>query len=291
VPPEQIRFEASGMTFAALAWGDPGAPLALCLHGFPDTAWGWRKLAPLLAARGWRVVAPFMRGYAPSDLAPDGAYQIGALARDAIEMHAALGGDERAVLIGHDWGCTAVYAAAAYRPELYARVVAMSIPNGRTLVRELRNPVLGLRQARCSWYMAFNNVPGAAEAALPRLVPRLWRAWSPGYDPTEDLRHFDDAVAGPGRRTAVLRYYRALLQPWARRAAYKSEQARCAGVPKVPTLYLHGREDGCMLPVIGERSGAALSPGSRVEMVQGAGHFLALERPERVAGLIAGFLS
>ena len=290
--PERIRFDASGMSFAALAWGEAGAPLALCLHGFPDTAWTWRKVAPALAARGWRVVAPFMRGYAPTDLAPDGAYQIGALARDAIEMHAALGADERAVLIGHDWGATAVYAAGACRPDLYARIVAMAVPNGPTLLGELtRHPGLALRQARCSWYMAFNNVPGVAEAALPRLARRLWRAWSPGYDPGEDLRLFDEAVAGPGRRTAVLRYYRALLQPWYRRPAYKPEQARWNGVPKVPTLYLHGREDGCMLRDLGERAGPALSPGSRVEIVEGAGHFLQLEAPERVGELIADFVS
>ena len=50
----------------ALTWGPKDGPLALCLHGFPDTPYGWRKVAPRLAAAGWRVVAPFMRGYAPS---------------------------------------------------------------------------------------------------------------------------------------------------------------------------------------------------------------------------------
>jgi pimeloyl-ACP methyl ester carboxylesterase len=140
--------------------------------------------------------------------------------------------------------------------------------------------------------MAFNNLPGIAEAALPRLAPRLWRAWSPGYDPTEDLRLFEEALDGDGRRrTAVLRYYRALLQPWARRPAYRSEQARWAGVPKVPTLYLHGRDDGCMLAELGERVAPVLAPGSRAEIVEGAGHFLALEKPEEVTGLIAEFVS
>src|SRR2546421_8636104 len=84
--PQQLRVKASEITFAALAWGPPSAPLALCLHGYPDTAWTWRHLGPQLAERGWRVVAPFMRGYAPTELAPDGIYQIGALVRDAIEL-------------------------------------------------------------------------------------------------------------------------------------------------------------------------------------------------------------
>src|ERR1700726_5353607 len=63
----------------ALTWGPDDAPIALCLHGFPDTAYGWRNVAPRLAESGWRVVAPFMRGYAPSSIPSDGSYHIGAL--------------------------------------------------------------------------------------------------------------------------------------------------------------------------------------------------------------------
>src|SRR3954451_12275598 len=83
---------ASGIRFGALEWGPRTGPLVLCLHGFPDTAWTWRRLGPVLAAEGWHVVAPFMRGYGPTDLAPDGCYQLGALVRDVEELHAALGG-------------------------------------------------------------------------------------------------------------------------------------------------------------------------------------------------------
>src|SRR3954468_22339554 len=93
--PRRRDVRASGMYFACLEWGTPDAPLALMLHGYPDTAHTWRHLGPYLAQRGWRAVAPFMRGYAPTDLAPDGAYQMGAIARDANDLHAALGGDDR----------------------------------------------------------------------------------------------------------------------------------------------------------------------------------------------------
>ena len=58
-------------TARVLEWGDPDAPLLVALHGFPDTAWTFRHLAPLLVADGWRVAAPFMRGYAPSGLTDD----------------------------------------------------------------------------------------------------------------------------------------------------------------------------------------------------------------------------
>src|SRR3954451_482469 len=95
---------SNGLTVGYLEDGPPDGPLALCLHGFPDSAWSWRYLLPALAGAGFHAVAPFLRGYAPTALAPDGRYQTGALVSDAIALHGALGGDERAVLIGHDWG-------------------------------------------------------------------------------------------------------------------------------------------------------------------------------------------
>src|SRR6476661_5020594 len=98
----QGQIAANGLTFAYLEAG--AGPLALCLHGFPDSAWSWRHLLPALADAGFHAVAPFLRGYAPTDVAPDGRYQTGAIVADAIALHEALGGDDRAVLIGHDWG-------------------------------------------------------------------------------------------------------------------------------------------------------------------------------------------
>src|SRR5262245_60103212 len=81
-------------------------PLALCLHGFPDSAHTWRHLLPMLADAGYRAVAPFLRGYAPSTVSPDDRYQVGVLGLDAIALHDALGGDGDAAIIGHDWGAT-----------------------------------------------------------------------------------------------------------------------------------------------------------------------------------------
>src|SRR5205814_7063809 len=96
---------AGDLTFAVLEMGS--GPLALCLHGFPDTAHTWRHLLPELAAAGFHAVAPFMRGYAPTDVPEDGCYSLGALAHDANMLHEALDADGRAVLIGHDWGAEA----------------------------------------------------------------------------------------------------------------------------------------------------------------------------------------
>src|SRR5689334_19667198 len=116
--------KANGLEFGYLAAGPEDGPLALCLHGFPDSAHTWRHLLPELAADGYRAVAPFMRGYAPTSVPDDGAYQSGALAADANALHEELGGTSEAVIIGHDWGAFATYGAAAHAPERWRRVVA-----------------------------------------------------------------------------------------------------------------------------------------------------------------------
>src|SRR2546423_4362881 len=183
--PEALRVSAGDMTFAALAWGPQDGPLALCLHGYPDTARTWRHLGPYLAERGWRVVAPYTRGYAPSDLAPDGCYQVGALARDGAELHRALGGDERAVLIGHDWGAVTAYALGGHAPHLFRRIVTLAVAPGPVAPSPFRSPrQLGrdlpqvARQLRMSWYMFFQLLTGISEPALGRVIPRLWADWS-----------------------------------------------------------------------------------------------------------------
>lgn len=290
---ENIRYDAAGLSVTAHAWGETGGPLALLLHGYPDTAWTWRHLGPCLAARGWRAVAPFMRGYAPTALAPDGGYQIGALVRDTVAAHGALGGDERAALVGHDWGAAAAYATDAFSPGLFRRVVTLAVPPGPVLLAQLtspgellRNAGLLPRQLRRSWYMGFQQLP-FSENALGRLIPKLWRDWSPGYDATEDVGHVLAALDTPARRTAALRYYRALLQPWERRRSYSAEASYEMRLGPAPTLYLHGENDGAMLADLARRAGDLVE----TEIVPGVGHFLQLEAPERVNALIADFLA
>src|SRR3954464_8939253 len=97
------------LDIAILEAGDPKAPLALCLHGFPDSAYTWRHLLPMLADAGYRAVAPFMRGYAPTEVPADGRYQTAVLSEDALALHDELGGDQQGVIVGHDWGAPATY--------------------------------------------------------------------------------------------------------------------------------------------------------------------------------------
>lgn len=290
-----IEFELPTATLQAFAWGPSDGTLALCLHGFPDTAYTWRHLAPRLAAEGYRVIAPFTRGYAPSTPASDGDYNVGALMYDAIEIHRALGADDRAVVIGHDWGCLTSNGLAAYRDSPFRQVVSMSVPpvGAFTSVGESTGQLVKLlgRQMFMSWYMIFVQLPKLSERSLDKLIPLLWRRWSPGYDATEDLRHVFDALPTTAHRTAVLQYYRATLRPGRAPERYRALQSAGFGAIATPVLYLHGITDGCMQAGFAERVEAALPPGSDVRVVPGAGHFLQLEQPEVVADLVIDHLS
>ena len=239
----QGRIAANGLTFAYLEAGD--GPLALCLHGFPDSAWGWRHLLPALADAGYHAVAPFQRGYAPTEVPADGRYQTGALGLDACALHDGFGGDADAVLIGHDWGAMAAYAAAAWQPDYWRRVVTAAVPPADALT----SAFFSFDQLRRSWYMFFFQNP-LAELAVPmndlEFIDRLWADWSPGYDAAEDLIHVKDCLRDPANLMAAIGYYRATLGTGYQDPALDDIQAAGSLPTPQPTLYLHGKTDGCM---------------------------------------------
>src|SRR5437868_11697438 len=116
--------EANGLRFAYLEQGE--GPLVVLVHGFPDTAHTWDRTMGALAGAGFRAVAPFTRGYHPTQIPSDGKYDIETLGRDLIALVDALGGN--AILVGHDWGAAASYAAAALAPEKLRMLVTLAIP-------------------------------------------------------------------------------------------------------------------------------------------------------------------
>lgn len=284
------QVEANAISFSYLEAGPADGPLALCLHGFPDSPMTWRHLLPVLAEAGYHAVAPAMRGYAPSSLAPDGGYQVGALASDANAIHEALGGGSDAVLIGHDWGAPAVYGATNADPGRWRRAVAMSVPPMALMV----GAFMTYEQLRRSWYMFFFQNP-LADVVVGledlRFIDRLWADWSPGYDAAEDLGYVKAGLAGPEHLAAALGYYRAMFDPNALLPAYAAEQEALAVVGEVPTLYLHGRGDGCISVEAAGDPLPHLPPGSAYEVVEGAGHFLQLEQPSAVNAAISRFLA
>ena len=102
--PNRTEFELDDLTVAALTWGDPSAPLALCLHGFPEHAHSWRYQLPALAELGYEAWAPNLRGYGNSTRPPRlRDYAIEQLLQDVAGLIDAAGG-RPVTLLGHDWG-------------------------------------------------------------------------------------------------------------------------------------------------------------------------------------------
>lgn len=270
------RVTANGVDFAYLEAGS--GPLALCLHGFPDSAYSFRHLLPALADAGFHAVAPWTRGYAPTGLPADGSYNSTVRGQDAIALRDALGGGGDAVVVGHDWGALAAYTSVALHAAAWWRVVTMAVPPMGAVMRAF----LSYPQIKRSFYMYFFQTP-FADMVVPAddfaFIEGLWRDWSPGYDATEDLAHVKDALRDPANLSAALGYYRAMF-----------EGGPDASGDGPPTLYLHGRDDGCMGADLVDGSEEFLPAGSRAEIIGGAGHFLHLERPAEVNRLIVDWL-
>ncbi len=281
---------ANGLEFAYFEAGPADGPLALCLHGFPDSAHTWRHLLPELAQAGFHAVAPFLRGYAPTQIPVDGHYQIGAVVRDANALHEALGGGDDAVIIGHDWGALATYGAVAHQPDRWRRAAAAAVPPTSAIGMSL----FSYAQLQSSWYMFFFLSP-LADMALPlddfSFIDGLWADWSPGYDGTWDVAKVKESIGDPAHITAAIGYYRALYLPELQVPELADEQAASMAPTPKPTLYLHGRDDACMLlGSIGEPL-QFLAEGSDMEIVDAAGHFLHLEQPDLVNRRIVEFLA
>ena len=281
---------ANGTDFSYLECGT--GKLALLLHGFPDTAQTWRHLMPQLADMDYRVVAPFMRGYAPSAVPSDGCYQTAMLARDANALHENLGGDSEAIIIGHDWGAPSCYGAAIDAPNRWHRVVGMAVPPTAALGMAF---VQNLEQIKKSWYMFFfqhglaDLVVGANNHAF---IEMLWRDWSPGYDASVDLEAIRKSLADPKNLQAALGYYRATLGDGYRDPQLSELQNQmAASVPTQPLLYLHGANDGCIGADVVESAKKIAPANVKFEVVEAAGHFLQLEQPKVVNKLICDFLA
>jgi pimeloyl-ACP methyl ester carboxylesterase len=281
---------ANGVEFAYLSEGPADGPLALCLHGFPDTAHTWRFLLPRLAEAGYHAVAPYLRGYSPSSIPADGRYDRGTLALDACALHEALGGTGDAVLIGHDWGALAAYGALAHQPARWRKGVTTAVAP----IASTGDRFFGFDQLRRSFYIFFFQLP-FAEHAVSRddyaFVDRLWEEWSPGYDGRWDAAQVKKALATPEHLSAAIGYYRAMFAaPPADPEAVAALGAAATVAPQ-PVLYLHGATDGCMgIDTIGPVT-EHLAPGSEMAVIEGAGHFLVVEAPDEVNDRILSFLA
>lgn len=275
----RTRFDLPAGTFHALVGGDPDAPPLVFLHGFPDHP---PTAAPLLErlALTSRVIAPWLRGYAPSPRV--GPYDLDTLAADVVALIDAIGGPVD--LVGHDWGAVITYAVCSEAPERVRRAVTMSVPHPLTMLRALRSPA----QARRSWYMGLFQLPGA-EWVVRRnalaLIDRLWRTWSPNLRLTEEL-HVELHACLAASLPAPLEYYRAMIRPL---STFRARTRRAARTITTPMLQLHGADDGCILPPTDDD--AHRFTERELAVLPGLGHFLHLEDPGAIAARVAAWMS
>jgi pimeloyl-ACP methyl ester carboxylesterase len=275
---ERITLDLRAGTFHALARAGDGRPL-LFLHGFPDHPPTAESFLTELASLGHRVVAPWLRGYAPSPTrAP---FELSTLVDDVLAMIERWSPHEPVDLVGHDWGAVLVYLACARAPSRIARAVTLAIPHPLAFLRRLAVPA----QLRASWYMLLFQLPRAERIAAAddfRLIDRLWQRWSPAFrlSAVERAELHDTLRAS---MPAPIHYYRA-----AARATRLVAELR----PPIatPVLQLHGADDGCVLPPPRDDRHRFAGAYERA-VIPRAGHFLHLEHPVEIAARISRWLS
>ncbi|MEO6458042.1 MAG: alpha/beta fold hydrolase [Chloroflexia bacterium] len=256
-------------------------PLVVLLHGFPQCWYAWRNVMPRLAQH-FHVVAPDMRGYNESSK-PSGvsSYNIEKVSADIVGLIGALG-EEKAHIVGHDWGGSAAWYMGAHHANRINRLAVINAPHPAAFQRELRRS----KQALRSWYVLAFQLPVIAEAVLRLTLRRslLSSAPSPGTFNDEALDVYENAVSQPGAATAMLNYYRAAV----RQAPSLMPQAT---LPiSLPTLLIWGMKDFALVPELIEGLEPYVS-NLHVERVEESGHWVPEEKPHLVADALVDFLS
>jgi pimeloyl-ACP methyl ester carboxylesterase len=272
---EHLDVQAGEVRLHCALMGPRNGPLVVLLHGFPECWMAWRHQLPALAAAGFRVAAPDLRGYGGSDK-PRGvaAYRIEKLVADVASLIGELG-HERADVVGHDWGGHVAWHLAMWNPERVRRLAILNVPHPARMRRSLRT----LSQLRKSWYIFFFQLPLLPERFMsPRSIRVAFRYM------TARKGAFDEAdveanVAAAGDRTGPINYYRAA--------------ARFRGPPYRPvaaeTLVIWGGADRWLGPDLAEPD-ARWVPRARVERIPSASHWAQADAPERVNELLLSFL-
>eukprot|EP00127_Corallochytrium_limacisporum_P003909 Clim_evm19s154 gene=Clim_evmTU19s154 len=309
-----LKNEKENLTFSGWAVGDESNPLVICIHGFPDNNRSFGYIMRELAAKGFYVVAPMLRGYETSSHHPGLSYYVVDIAMDYLEMAKGLGKD-KFHMVGHDWGAVLVTAANSLYPDNIISATALAVPPfALQAMQELP------KQYRNSWYMAFFQLP-----MLPELVSEyhdmlfirhLWKTWSPGYgsehedseSSPEQNRQMESAIATlslDGTLSRALGYYRwnigAQLTPnLIGSDSLKLQKQILDSIITVPTLYLSGADDGCIDThlfdvVFGDMKGVKFDSRFKADIkfirVEEAGHWLHIEQPKLVSDSIVAWVS
>jgi pimeloyl-ACP methyl ester carboxylesterase len=310
--PSSRTISANGIDQFLLEQGE--GPLVVLCHGWPELSHSWRHQIPAIAAAGFRVVAPDMRGFgrtsAPADI---DAYSIFDTVGDMVALVAALGA-KQAVIVGHDWGAPVAWHAAMFRPDVFTAVAGLSVPpptRGRGL------PLDTLREnGITNFYWQYFQAPGVAEAEFELDVgltmrTLLGRGFSdpaaslfvedgkgflgearadrplPDWLSEADLTHFSESYRKSGFRGG-LNWYRNLDRNWELTAPWQGAQIH------QPSLFIAGSKDSVITGLIGGKRVAdmerVLPNLTRKLIIGGAGHWIQQERAAEVNAALIAFL-
>lgn len=273
------RITANGITHFVRDTGDEAASPAILLHGFPDSSAVWERLTPHLAAAGYRVIAPDMRGFGESDMArrvADYDIRTGA-ARDVVAILDALG-LPRAHLVGHDFGAPVAWMLAAQEAARFRSLAALSVGHMRAFLSA------GAEQKRRSLYILVHQLRGICEYLYRRDDWALLRRhWDGARDPEATIR----LLSRPGRLTAGLNWYRANVS-LARMIFPPKEGAFGEERVRIPTLGVWSAGEKYLVEEQMQASSAYVDAAWTYARIENASHWMQEDAPEELAKLLLG---
>jgi pimeloyl-ACP methyl ester carboxylesterase len=263
---------ANGVDLYVEVHGD-GVPVLL-LHGWPDSSAVWRAQVPVLAAHGFRVITPDLRGFGQS-ARPEGKehYRLRNSVADVAAILDACG-VTRAHVVGHDFGAAVAWLTAMYRPDRVQTLTAISVPHPLA--------PMTMRQREMAWYLLFFQFAGVAEETLTYRDWAEFRELVPGY---QDIDRAIELLSRPGALTATLNWYRANVAP--------RSPGPAPELPPVtaPTLGVWSDGDRYLDGVRMRASGDLVQAPWRYQEIPGATHWIPLDAPERLNELLLDWLA
>jgi pimeloyl-ACP methyl ester carboxylesterase len=251
-------------------------PLVVLFHGFPDTPQGWSGTRDALNDAGYRTVVPYLRGYHPETIVSGRGYRAGEIGEDATRLLDAIGADQ-AVLVGHDWGASVVYRAAALAPGRVRAICAVAIPHPRLLRRSLRL----LWRGRHFLTLRLPSGPWLARRRDFAYLDTLMRRWAPNWSGSArdaTLAEVKRCFADPRVLDAALGYYRD--------ASVGADLAALSA----PALIVGGTTDIIDAEAF-TRSSEAFEGPFEVMIAEGAGHWPHREAAELFDQRLLAFLA